>query len=149
MGIKNIIGGTFEFAGETVKKAAEIPTDVLGGMLEQGLKGQSTQQQKQTDDPSVSPKEYQDKTEDQKRKDEEEANSVRIALGLAKQFTQPTRKKEQTYAEKEALEDREKMAKENKEKEENKDIIEPGVKHTGKRKSHVKTGFEMKDSKTG
>ena len=47
-GVKRIIGGTFEFIKDTAKQGAAIPKDVLGGMLEQAVKGvQQTPAQKQ------------------------------------------------------------------------------------------------------
>jgi len=76
MAVKQVIGGTFEFIKDTGKQAGKIVPDVLGGMLEQAVKGgQQTPAQKQQVQQQM-----QQKTQQHKEKDEEELKKTRESL---------------------------------------------------------------------
>ncbi|OGG14608.1 hypothetical protein A2773_02365 [Candidatus Gottesmanbacteria bacterium RIFCSPHIGHO2_01_FULL_39_10] len=88
-GVKRIIGGTFEFIKDTAKQGAAIPKDVLGGMLEQAVKGvQQTPAQKQQAAKQAQ-QQMQQNAQQHKVKDEEELKKTREALaGLRAMQTQ-------------------------------------------------------------
>ncbi|MBI4067517.1 hypothetical protein HY407_03965 [Candidatus Gottesmanbacteria bacterium] len=76
MPVKRIIGGSLEFIKDTAKKGAQIAPDILGGMLEQAVKGsQQTPAQKQQ-----AAQQMQQKQTQHQQKDEEELKKAREAL---------------------------------------------------------------------
>ncbi len=76
MVVKKVIRDSFEFVKNTGKQAGKIVPDVLGGMLEQAVKGgsQSAAQKQQA------AQQMQQQTTSYKQKDEEELKKTRDAL---------------------------------------------------------------------
>lgn len=150
MSVKKIIGGTFEFAGETAKKSAQVVPDVLGGMLEQAVKGgQQTAAQKQQ-----AAKQMQQKTTDFKKKDEEELKKARESLAqlrrMQSQFAPKKQLEQRPYEAK--IQEEEKKKAEEVEAQKTKPLVIPTSVQArgmlGKKKAKGSEGM-VKDTRVG